>query len=245
MSASLYESLVSSALDCVKSDIIIDCAIGKNCLGIQMDQGIGLAFTTAEAWSLASSMPLPEQEQQYRECRLGDTIADYLGSDPLAVNVALAAMNSVYIHKGEPDNLNWFEWLRGKKKLGMVGYFCPIMERVAFAGVEPVIFELRDIPGTHRPAEAAELMPGCDAVLITGATFANKSVHTYLPHIAPDAEAFIFGHSTPLADSLLERFTIGSCRVLNKDKVFETIRRGGGIRDMKEHICKVICRKKT
>lgn len=245
MPESVYEQLVSSTLDYVESDIIIDCVIGKNCMGIHTEQGTGLAFTTGGAWEEAEAGSVPELENYFRGQKLSEVISAYTGNAPLAVNVALAAMNAVLIHKGEPDTLNWFEWLRGKKKLGMVGYFCPIMERVALAGVEPIIFELRPIPGTHRPEEAASLMPLCDAVLITGATFANKSAHTYLPYISPEAEAFIFGHSTPLADCLLDRFTIGSCKVLDKDKVFSRIRQGDGIRDVREHISKTVCRKKA
>lgn len=241
----LYKCLVSSAIDYLKSDRILDCAIGRNCLGVHTEQGTGLAFVTDEAWAEAETGSPAKQEKRFCGRPLSEVIADYLGEGPLAVNMALAAINAVHIARGEPDDLNWHEWLRGKKRLGMVGYFCPIMERVALSGVEPVIFELRDIPGTHRPEEAPALMPTCDAVLITGAAFANKSAHYYFPHISPDAEAFILGHSTPLSDCLLERFTIGSSRVLDKDKAFAAIREGKGIRDMKEHISKVVCRKKA
>lgn len=243
MPEAIYEKLISSALGHAGAGTILDCAIGSNCLGIHTEQGTGLAFVTGEAWQLASAGSVSRIEESCRGRALSDVIPRYAENDPLAVNIALAAINSLHIYKGAPDTRNWFEWLRGKKRLGMVGYFCPIMERVALAGVEPVIFELRPIPGTHTPDEAPALMPGCDAVLITGAAFANKSVHQYLPHISPDADAFIFGHSTPLCDCLLERFTLGSTRVLDKDRAFAVIRAGGGIRDMKEHTLKIICEK--
>ena len=239
---SVYSCLVNSAMDYIRSDIILDCAIGKNSLGIHCGDGTGLAYTTAEAWQSAVALSPGNVEKSLCGRKLSDVIADYTGSDPLAVNIALAAINAVHAHRGEPDDLNWFEWLRGKKRLGMVGYFCPVMERVGLTGVEMVIFELRPIPGTHRPEEASELMPACDAVLITGSSFANKSVHTYLPYISPTADAFIFGHTTPLSDCLLDRFTLGSIQVLDKDRLFAAIRQGQGIRDVKAHIRKVICR---
>ena len=245
MPDSLYERLITAVGDCVgKEEVILDCAIGPSTLGVHTAYGTGLAYVTPDAWQAVSEHGARAVEERVRGQSLLRVIGDYGGSDPLKVNIGLAAINSLLIGKGEEaDSPSWYQWLKSKKRLGMVGYFCPIMDRVALTGVEPVIFELRDIPGTHRPEEAADLLPGCDGVLITGATFANKSVHRYLPHISPDAAAFIFGHSTPLADFLLGSFTLGSSRVTDKDKLFAGIRQGQGIRDVKDCIRKVIRRK--
>lgn len=223
----------------------MDCAIGQKYTAIHSRYGTGLAFTSDEAWREAERQGPKELENALRGGSMAETVARYADTDPLRSALGLAAINSFHSHKGEPDPLTWFQNLKGKKRLGMVGYFCPIMDRLALTGIEPVIFELRPLPGTHRPEEAERLMPTCDVVLITGAAFANKSVDHYLPHIAPDAEAFIFGHSTPLADFLLERFTLGSAVVINKDAVFTAIRDGLGLRSFKEHIRKVIRWKKA
>ena len=245
MSLSVFTRLIESVHDYVLSDIIIDCVIGRKYVGIHSKYGTGLAFTSDEAWREAERLGPERMESAFRGTSLSEAVAGYADVDPLRSALGLAAINSFHSQKGEPDPLTWFQNLRGKKRLGMVGYFYPIMDRLALTGIEPVIFELRPLPGTHRPEEAEQLMPTCDVVLITGASFANKSVDHYIPFIAPDAEAFIFGHSTPLADFLLERFTLGSAAVLDKDAVFTAIRSGLGLRGFKEHIRKVIQWKKA
>jgi uncharacterized protein (DUF4213/DUF364 family) len=188
----------------------------------------------------------PEKvEAALRGRPLTELIPFYLEDDPLMTVLALAAINSLFIDQGGDGSLDWFQWLRGKKRLGMVGLFRPLMERLAEIGVEVVIFELRSLPGTHRQEEAVELLPGCDAVLITGATLGNKSLHHYWPHISPEAEAYISGPSTPLADPLLEAFTLGGVRVLDADRVAKKIRAGGkrSDQDMKQYLQKIIRRK--
>ena len=244
MASSIYARLIDSVSGKVEPDHIEDCAIGRKCVGIHTKYGTGLAFVTDEAWTEAERGGPALHERRFIGRGMSELVRAYGDSGPLETTLALAAINSFHISRGEDDPLTWFGSLRGKKRLGMVGYFCPIMDRLALTGIEPVIFELRPLPGTHRPEEAPELMPGCDAVLITGATFANKTVDRYLPHIHPEADACIFGHSTPLCDDLLGRFTLGSSQVLNKDKVFASIRQGAGLRDLKPHIRKVIRRRK-
>lgn len=244
MSSTLYDRLVDSVIGKVEHALIEDCAIGRKCAGIHTRYGTGLAFVSDEAWREAENAGPAELERRFRGRRMADTLAAYPASGPLETTLALAALNSFHIASGEDDPLTWFRDLRGKKRLGMVGYFCPIMDRLALTGIVPVIFELRPLPGTHRPEEAADLLPGCDAVLITGAAFVNKTVDHYLPYISPEAEAYIFGHSTPLADELLDRFTLGSSRVLDKDTVFEAIRQGGGPRDFRSGVRKVIRRRR-
>lgn len=252
MPETVYKNLVRSVDDYVQSDIIIDIAVGQKCIGVRTRHGIGLTYVTGEAWERASQIGPESAETSCRGAPLSGIVPRYLEDDPLYTAIALAALNSLHIEKGEDDPRDWFRDLGRKRRLGMVGYFCPIMDRIALSLIEPVIFELRDIPGTYGPERAPELLPTCDAVLITGATFANKTVHHYLPHIAPDADACIFGHSTPLADFLLERFTLGATRIprdgspiSNADEAFRLIRRGGNIRELKPFTRKVIRRTKT
>lgn len=240
MPGSLYDSLVSCAMDYVQTDTIVDVAIGPRCLAVQSPAGVGLAFVDAAAWSEAQSAGARTLEETLRGSALTTLIPRYRDGSPLYTALALAAINSLFIHTGDPATMDWPDLLRGIQRLGMVGYFCPIMDRLGLAGVTPVIFELRDIPGTHKPEEAPALLPGCDGVLLTGASFANKTIHQYIPHIAPGARAFIVGQSTPLADFLLDRFTLGSSRLGNWEAAAPIIRFGGGVRDIKTFIDKVI-----
>lgn len=244
MSDLLYEQITFSALDYVQSDIIKECAIGPHFAGVRLNSGVVLAYMNAAAWDEAQREGPAVVESSLQGLPAAELIRRYPEESPLQAALGLAAINAALIHRGEPDPLTWFRELKGKKRLGMVGYFCPIMDRISLTGIEPVIFELRDIPGTHRPEEAPDLLPDCDVVLLTGASLVNKSMHYYLPHIAPGAEAFIFGQSTPLSDALLTRFTLGSVVVENPEAVFAALRAGTGRKDIKHHLRKVLLRRR-
>lgn len=220
----------------------MNVAIGPKCIAVRTPAGIGMSFVTERSWAEAQKIGPRQLESAIRETALSVIISRYLEDSPLHAAVALAAINSLCIHTGGPAVMDWHALLHGYKKLGMVGYFCPLMDRIALTGITTVIFELRDIPGTLKPEEAPALLPSCDVVLITGASFANKTIHQYIPHVAPAARAFIIGYSTPLAGFLLERFTLGSSRVDDWEPAATCIRAGGGIRDMHSYVRKVIRR---
>lgn len=240
-----YSRLTHAVEPLIQSDTILDCAIGSKTIGVHTHAGTGLTYVTREVLDKISHTGPAQLEQSFIGMPLSEIVPRYLEDDPLVTCIALASINSVLIHKGEDDPQTWFAGLRGKRRLGMVGYFCPIMDRIALTGIEPIIFELRDMPGTYPPEQAPDLLPTCDAVLITGATFANKTIHHYIPHISPEADAFIFGHTTPLADFLLDTFTLGSTEVMDKEPAFACIRQNGSIRDIKQYTRKVILRKKA
>jgi uncharacterized protein (DUF4213/DUF364 family) len=246
MPSSIYEALVTSAVERADSCSVIDCAVGKHCALVRTEREVGLAAVLDDEVRGEILRRRPDEiEATFRGRPLAELIPLYLDDDPLVTVMALAAINSLFIDQGEDGSLDWNLWLRGKKRLGMVGLFWPIMERVAQTGVEVIIFELQDLPGTHRQEEAAELLPSCDAVLITGATLGNRSLHHYMPYISPEADAYIGGHSTPLADPLLKTFTLGGTRVLDADYVARKIRAGGKRKDkdMKPYLQKIIRRK--
>jgi len=243
MAVSIYEELVASAGRFAGS--VLDCAVGRHYAMVRTERDIGLAAVLDEAWEEASRRGPEKVEAALMGRPLAELIPLYLEDDPLMTVLALAALNSLFIHQGENESSDWFEGIRGKKRLGMVGYFGPIMERLGLLGVEKVIFELKPLPGVHRPEEAADLLPGCDAVLITGATFANKTIHHYWPHISPEADACIFGPSTPLAEFLLGSFTLGSSRVIDLDSVIRSLRAGQGIHEIKPYLQKLTRGKKS
>lgn len=221
------------------SHAVIDCVIGPRYAAVRMDCGTGLAFMTEAAWARAETRGVTVVEKSLTGMGAQDAVSLYTEKDALSVVLGLAAVNALLIHKGTEALEDWGTLLAGKKRLGMVGYFRFLMERIRQSGVETIVFELQELPGTHRPEEAPDLLPGCDIVLVTGASFANKSVHTYLPHVAPQAEVCIVGPSTPLADTLLARFSLGSSMAADIDRVFAAIRQGHGMQGMKHCLRKV------
>lgn len=239
MPESLYANLVTSALRLCRGDMILDCAINARCLAVRTTSGVGMAFVPAPAWERAASKDLHISSDALVGRPLTEVIPRYLEGDPLWTVIALAAMNSLFITKGAEDSGGWLDGMT-VKRVGMVGDLRPFVNRIGLAGCEQVVFELLPIPGTHSPEEAALLLPSCDLVFITSAVFSNKSLHHYMPHIGHSARAFIFGHGTPLADPLIEHFTLANNQVIDTHGVFQSLREGRGIRELKPFMRKVI-----
>ena len=239
MPESPYAALVSSALRLCRGEALLDCAINARCIAVRTSAGVGMAFVPAAAWDRARTTGLHRSSEALHGLPLAEVIPRYLQGDPLWTVIALAAMNSLFISRGEPDPGAWVEGT-AVRRVGMIGDLRPFANRIGLAECEQVVFELLPIPGTHAPQDAPLLLPACDLVLVTSAVFSNKTLHFYLPHIAASARAFIFGHGTPLADVLLDRFTLASNHVLDAEAVFQSLKAGKGIRELKPFMRKVI-----
>ena len=238
--ADIYENLVREALLHCGVSRIRAFAVNARCLAVQTDCGTGLAYLPPEAWLAAQETGIAGLEVELQGKRLSGIIPRYLEGHPLYTVFALAALNSVFVQNGRTDLNLWRAELRDARRLAMIGDLRPFVNRLGITNAEPIVFELDSVPGTYPPEKAAKLLPSCDAVFITSATFSNKTLHHYLPHIHPSAAAFIFGHGTPMTDVLHDRFTLCGIEVLDPEGALADLRSGKGIRELKRHTRKVI-----
>ncbi|NLY41578.1 MAG: hypothetical protein GX055_08180 [Desulfovibrionales bacterium] len=244
-SAVIYAELVQYACHYAKKSSIKRCALGENCLAVESDLGCGLAFLERSFWGVMPSRnELNALEQEISSMRLETLIPKYLDDDALTVALAFAAINSVCVASSgyAPGEFALRNILDTHKRLGMVGFFCPLLPEVRASGIDLEIFELRDIAGTHRPQAAAEIMPHCDLVVFTGSTFVNKTFHFYQPYLASGADVYILGPSTPLASVLCKNFSLGGSlvRAESEDDVFNAIRQGYNYRRLQPWLTKVV-----
>jgi len=240
MPYTIYSKVVRSALQECQEHRIQDCAINPKCLAVRTTSGTGLAYLPPDAWETAKKIGPGRFEKNCRGAALADIVPLYLDNCLLRTTLGLAAINSLLIRHGEYDRGAWQGDLAGIQRLGMAGDLRPFVNRLGCGNAEQVVFELNPFPGAYSPEQAAEILPFCDAVFITSATFSNKTVHQYIPYVSPGAKAFIFGHGTPLTDVLLDLFTLCSIDVLASAQAFADLRDGKGIRELKPYTRKVI-----
>ncbi|WAW10127.1 DUF364 domain-containing protein [Oxalobacter vibrioformis] len=230
MAIRIYENIVDEALAQCRDDVVKDCAVGEKTLAVESGSGMGISMLYAR--SGYSRQWAHDLENEIRGMDIGVLARRYLENDPVYASLALAAINSILVGNGSTPAPDYHDVIPSKARLGLVGWFSPIVHYARDHGVDLTIFELRDLPGTFRPEEAPKRMPLCDIVIFTGSAFSNRSIHHYLPHIDPDAAAYILGPSTPLADCL-GRFHLGSSRVLDKRRVFDAVREGFSCGDIR------------
>lgn len=247
----IYRDLADCAANYVKNSIISACAIGENCLAVKSGSGCGLAFVERGFWGI---MPSPQSlravEREVTGLHLQELLSQYTGKDPLYSAIAFAAMNSVFARfGGQNGEFPFIDELKTHRRLGMVGCFHPLMPFVRGSGIELALFELQKMPGAHSPEDAPAVLPGCDMLIISGSTFVNRTLHTYLPHIAPEADVYIIGPSTPLSPELSGHWNLGGSLLEpgTEEEAFEKIRQGYSYRKLSPWLRKVVlpCGKKS
>ena len=135
--------------------------------------------------------------------------------------------------------------------VGMVGWFCPLVNRYSRAG-KLYIFEkeLRSspLPGNaeaHGEAEAAALLPLCSQVVLTGTAFINGSADALLEASRNAGELVIVGASTPMCPEVLGRYGVtllAGSRILDPDRPLRIAAQGGGGMDLSPAVAKLLHR---
>lgn len=99
---------------------------------------------------------------------------------------------------------------RAGERVGMVGYFCPLVERLLDKGVQVLVVEKKpervEIVEGLQLAGSGEELAHCDQVLCTASTLINNSLEEILEHSRGCQRFSLIGPSgSGLADPLFER----------------------------------------
>jgi len=149
-------------------------------------------------------------------------LTDRFGADDLAGSaLALGAFNAISQHlfrragfspaaASASDASTGIGEPRAGERVGMVGYFCPLVERLLDKGVEVLVVEKK--PERVEIVEGLELAGGpsalahCDQVLCTASTLINNSLEEILAHSRGCDRFSLIGPSgSGLPDLLFER----------------------------------------
>jgi uncharacterized protein (DUF4213/DUF364 family) len=224
----IYKQIAEEAMPLLRNAKILDYIFGLSYIAVKTDLGTGVAYTYRNA--LDGCVRFTENDMRGYKAA---TVAEKYFSDNLfEAGLGLAVINSALNNKLstredflKPENFQ-------NKKVGMVGYFRPMLKWFAKAGAELKIFELKDIEGTYKPEQAPEIMPECDIVIITGVTLINKTLHTYTPYINKDAIKILMGPTVTMSNYLLSQgFLLGGTKINNFDKLFHCLARGLSSKD--------------
>lgn len=118
--------------------------------------------------------------------------------------------------------------------VGMVGYFCPLVDKLTALGCEVLVLERAPERVPERPGVSVTCDPqdlaGCKHVLCTASTLINDSLEDFLAATEPTACIEIVGPSgSGLPDPLLARgvTSIGGISFGDRNQLIGHLRRGG------------------
>lgn len=198
----IIEELRNDLLASYGEQRLADVRIGLGYTGVMLENGdVGVAYTFRENASAGCSVFMGKRPLVGRTTT---EILEYLGSsEGVESTVGLAVANALANRPGsgqhEGDILSVLS-IGFMDRVGMVGYFGPLVAPLEKRVRELVIFEKNAVRSDRvLPAEAAyEELPRCDVAIITSTALILGDMDRLLEAAAECREIALVGASTPL-----------------------------------------------
>jgi uncharacterized protein (DUF4213/DUF364 family) len=243
--------LLERVEDSAPAFTIDDVQLGAKYCGVRLDDGsAGVAFNFGE--TPQDDKPLFGGITDFQGLPATELLKFVESSQTLEAAVGLAALNAL-LNRHRPEffggDVLELAQIRQTDRVGMVGYFAPIMERLNKMSGEVLVFEknLARADGLLPESEAAKLLPECQVALLTATSLINHTFEGLLEGVRLCREVVILGSSTPMcrrafADTPV---TLLSGIVIDEpDRLMRVVGEGGGTRRFKGLVSKVNCRLK-
>ncbi|MGD2125063.1 MAG: DUF364 domain-containing protein [Desulfobacteraceae bacterium] len=223
-----------------------DVRIGLGYTAVMLaNRQTGVAFTFHESMTGGCSVFLGLHPLAGRDA---SELLLYLDSkDKIEMAVAMATANALANTMRERflegDSLDYLP-IAPEDRVGMVGYFGPVIPRLREKTSSIMIFEqIKKKEGDIFPEkEAYKLLPQCQVAMITSTSIVNHTIDALLEVVHSCREVVLLGASTPL---LAEPFddtpvTFLSGVVITKpEEVLRIVSEAGGMRYFKHNVKKV------
>lgn len=225
---------------------LADVRIGLGYTAVMLEDGnVGVAYTSKENISPGCSVFVGRRPLVGRSTA---EILEYLGSDDgvertvgLAVANALSNRPAEGQHAGDILSTLSVGFL---DRVGMVGFFGPLVAPIEKRARELVIFE-RNMARSDRvlPAdEALEELPLCDVAVITSTALVFGGMDGLLEAAAACRDVAVVGASTPLVPEFFAPLGVkllSGIIVTEPSNILQIVSEGGGMSFFERHIQKV------
>jgi uncharacterized protein (DUF4213/DUF364 family) len=175
-------------------------------------------------------------------------LLNFLGSDDkiemaVALATANALANTMKDGFSEGDILGYIP-IKNQDKVGMVGFFSPLLPRLKKKTSSIFIFEqIKERQGDLLPEEDIhEFLPQCQVALITSTSILNHTIESILDAARSCREVALLGASTPLVPEAFADTPVtflSGVVVAKPEEILRIVSEGGGMRFFKKNVKKV------
>jgi len=215
---------------------IVDVRMGLGYTGVCLEDGrCGVAFTFKEGLYHGCSVFTGKRPLKGKSSH---ELVEYFGSpslleSSLGLSTINALVNDVSAQQAGGDILNMLQ-LAQQDRVGMVGYFGPLVNPIRKCVRELVIFEIdEDREAGVLPAERAyEELPRCDIAVITSTSLINGTADELIDAARNCREVVLLGASTPFISEIFQPLSVtflSGVIVVDIASVMQTISEGGGM----------------
>ncbi len=242
----LLQHLVEYAQQRAGKRVVTDVRIGLCYTAVLLDDGsAGVAYTFKE--SVPQGCDVFQGVRPISGRPASETLAYLSSSGVLERAVGIATANAVINKPYEafiPGDILQVLNLQKDDRVGMVGYFAPLVMPLKNLVREVVIFEKvgSGLPDVYAEERAYELLPACSLAIITATTLINDTLHRLLDVCKKCREIALVGATTPFAPDIFKPFGItllSGIVIADPQGILRQVSEGGGMRSFRGFIKKV------
>ena len=226
---------------------VTDVRIGLGYTAVEIDgHDVGLAYTfRQDAGHTCTAMKMAGELSGKPAGRL---ISFLEGGDVISSAVGLATLNAL-LQKGLPTSAeeDFFSLmaLQPDERVGMVGFFAPVIPAIKEAGCELLIFERNQArgEGLYPPEEIPRKLPACSAVILSATTLINHTFEAIAPYFQKARTVVMLGPSTPLLPEILDQYGVtllAGMRITRPRWVLRIVSEGGGTQRLRGAVRKIV-----
>lgn len=214
----LVTEIKKAALEKAADRTVIDVRIGLGYTGVMLDnESVGVAYTFREGAGHGCSVV----GDKWLAGSPASDVVGLISSDSLIERtVGIAAANGLFNLDRLEERLEGYRVTYGdvldtititrEDRVGMVGYFAPIVPAIQNRAGKVLIFEKnRELgDGLYSDEHVAELLPSCSIAIITATSIINNSFEEIANSARNARIIVVLGASTPLAPDIFKNYGI-------------------------------------
>ena len=244
---SIIQEIVYAIEEKAKNKTVEDLRIGLCYTGVLLNDGqLGLAYTFRSQKVPPCNKSLESGTVKGKS--VIDVIHYALSENLLESSAGIAAINAIANRQienaTEADILDVIS-LQNTDRVGMVGFFGPLIDPLKKSVKKLYIFEEKDkmnFPDIHPPEKALEILPQCDVIIISATTLINKTIEPLLELSKDARETIILGATTTFLPQIFIKkgvTMLSGVKVVDENRLLRIVSEGGGMRDFKGSIKKM------
>ncbi|UCF56946.1 MAG: DUF364 domain-containing protein [Deltaproteobacteria bacterium] len=245
-SLAVHKKIKEHIMPLAKGIEVTDVRIGLGYTAVLLENGqAGVALTFHESIARGCTVFNGLHPLRGREAR--DLLAFLESTDKVEMAVALATANALANTMSEDlleGDIMEHVHIGPKERVGMVGYFAPMLPRLKRKTSSITIFEqIERKKGNLLPEkDAYRLLPQCQVAMITSTSILNHTIDNLLRAARSCREVILLGASTPLIPEVFADTPVtflSGVVVARPQEILRIVSEGGGMKFFKKNVKKV------
>ncbi len=243
----VYQRLLEDALERAYGKNVADLRIGLGYTACRLSDGnCGLGYVFRK--ELSPTCSILSKAGELNGMPASSMAELFLSKDLLEASIGISVINALSPETGgSPGDLLDHLEITPEDTVSMVGFFGPLIPEIKRKTGRFYVFDKSGREGALPPEEMKKHLPLSTIVLVTATTLINKTFEDIIELSRSAREICLLGPSSPLYPHIMGDYGVtilAGVKVKDPDKVLLVVSQGGGTRNFKNAVEKVVVRVK-